>query len=123
MTEKELTEFVKEAIFVLKEELSDGYLTEQEYQNYMNLFHFAVNRVLKNHPHMQEEVNRMTEPKIVLPSMIWDQMDAEIAVRDAKIADQDAKIADQNAKIADQDAEIRRLQEQISRLSPCNPTP
>ena len=130
LTEKELTEFVKEAIFVLKEELSDEYLTEREYQDYMNLFHFAASRVLANHPQMQEEVNRMTEPLIVLPSMIWDEMDAEIAEREAKIADQDAKIADQAAKIADQaarladkDAEIQRLQELISRLSPCNPTP
>ena len=111
---------------VLKEELSDGYLTGREYQNYMNLFRFAANRVLAKHPKMQEEVNRMTEPKIILPSMIWDKMDAEIAVRDARIADQDAKIADKDAKIADQDAkladkdaEIQRLQELISRLSPC----
>ena len=100
----------------MKEELSDGYLTEREYQDYMNLFHFTANRVLTNHPQMQEEVNRMTEPLIVLPSMIWDEMDAEIAERDAKIADQ-------AARLADKDAEIQRLQELISRLSPCNPTP
>ena len=79
MTEKELTEFVKEAIFVLKEELSDGYLTEREYQNYVNLFHFAMDRVLENHPQMREETNRMTEPKIILPSMIWDEVNAKIA--------------------------------------------
>ena len=65
----------------------------------------------------------MTEPLIVLPSMIWDEMDAEIAEREARIAAQDAKIADQAARLADKDAEIQRLQELISRRSPCNPTP
>ena len=111
-----MTEFVKEAIFVLKEELSDGYLTEREYQNYVNLLHFAADRVLAKHPKMREEVNRMTEPKIILPSMIWDEVDA-------KIAGQEARIADWEAEIDDKDAEIQRLQEIISRLSPCNPTP
>lgn len=55
--------------------------------------------------------------------MIWDEMDAKIAVRDAEIANQDAKIVVQAAEIANQAVGIQRLQELISRLSPCNPTP
>ncbi|MCH5342478.1 MAG: hypothetical protein J1E64_00455 [Acetatifactor sp.] len=94
---------------ILKQELCDGYLTEREYHNYVKLFHFAANRVLAKHPQMQEEVNQMTEPLIKLPSMIMDELEAEIADRDAKIASKDA--------------EIRRLQELISQLSSCNSTP
>ena len=52
LTLNELTEFVKEVILVLKEELSDGYLTEREYHNYVRLFQFAADRVLAKHSHM-----------------------------------------------------------------------
>ena len=52
LTKKDLTEFVEEVILVLKEELSDGYLTELEYLDYVRLFHFAVDRLLAKHPHM-----------------------------------------------------------------------
>ena len=70
LTKKELTEFVEKVILVLKEELSDGYLTELEYLDYVRLFRFAADRVLARHPQMQEEVHQMTEPLIKLPSMI-----------------------------------------------------
>ena len=52
-------------------------LTEQEYQNYVTLFRFAVKRVLMRHPKLQKEVNQMTEPLIKLPSVIVEEMLAE----------------------------------------------
>ena len=97
LTEKELTEFVEEAILVLKEELFDGYLTEQEYQDYVTLFRFAVNRVLAKYSQLREEVNQMTEPLIKLPSVIVKEMLAE--------------------QLANKDAEIQRLRELVSQLS------
>ena len=124
LTIEELTEFVKEAILVLEEEYADGYLTEKEYRNYTKLFRFAADRVLAKHPQMKEEVRRMTEPLIKLPSMIEDELEAEIAKQEAVIADKKAEIAKQKAEIADQksqlaskDAEIRRLQELVAQLS------
>ena len=113
---KELTEFVENVILILKEELSDGYLSEREYHDYVRLFRFAANRVLASHPQMREEVNQMTEPLIKLPSMIIDELEA-------KLANQYAQLADRDTEIADQRAEIQRLQELVNRLSPCNPTP
>lgn len=77
VTEKELTEFLNEVIFVLKEEFYNKYLTEQEYQNCVTLFRFAVKRVLMRHPKLQKEVNQMTEPLIKLPSVIVEEMLAE----------------------------------------------
>lgn len=62
LTQKVLTEFVEEAVLVLKEEVSGGYLTELEYRDYVRLFRFAADR------------------------------DAEIADRDAQIASKDAEI-------------------------------
>ena len=138
LTQKELTEFVDEAIFVLKDELSNGYLTEREYHNYVRLFRFAADRVLARYPQMREEVNQMTEPLIKLPSMIEDELWARIEVQKAEIENQKAEIEDQKAEISDQqaiianqktqlagkdaelqskDAEIKRLQHLVAQLS------
>ena len=106
LTQKELTEFVEEAILVLKEELSEGYLTEREYRNYVRLFHFAADRMLAKYPHMREEVHQMTEPLIKLPSVIEDELRAEIA--------------EQKLQLASKDAEIRRLQELVEQYKKVN---
>ena len=103
LTQKELTEFVGEVIFVLKEELSDGYLTELEYHDYVRLFYFAVDRVLRQNPQLQEEVHQMTEPLIKLPSMIVKELETQIA--------------DQKMELADKDAEIQRLKTLVKQLS------
>ena len=145
LTEKELTEFLNEAILVLKEELYNGYLTEQEYQNYVVLFRFAVNRVLVGHLQLRKEVDQMTEPLIKLPSVIVEEMlaerlaefqtdianwqaelanqQAEIANQQAEIANQQTKIADQETQLAEKDDEIRRLRELLSQLSSDDHTP
>ena len=107
---------MENVILILNEELSDGYLTEQEYDDYVGLFQYAANKVLANHPKMRREVNRMTEPLIKLPSVIIRELEA-------KIADQAAEIADQAAEIADKDAKIQHLQELLNQRSSCNPTP
>lgn len=117
LTEKELTEFVEKVILILKEESLNGYLTEREYRNYVRLFHFAVDRVLAKHSRLREEVSRMTEPLIKLPSVIEDELHAEIAEHKSKIAGQEAQIAEQKSQLASKDAEIRRLQELVSQLS------
>lgn len=71
----------------------------------------------------------MTEPLIKLPSMILDELQAEIADQKAEIADQQALIADQKMQLADKDAEImskdaeiRRLQNLVSQFSASDPT-
>ena len=141
LTEKELTEFVEEVILVLKEELSDGYLTDWEYHNYVTLFRFAADKILAKYPQYREEVKKMTEPLIKLPSMIRDEMrvelraevkaevkaemqaelqaeianqQAEIANQQAEIANQQVEIANQRAEIANQQAKIANQQEEIS---------
>ena len=129
MTQKELTEFVEEVILVLKEELSDGYLTEREYSDYVRLFYFAANRVLEKYPQMREEVKRMTEPLIKLPSMIEDELRTRIADQEAEIAEQkmqlagkDEEIESKDAELESKDAEIQRLQKLIHQLTSGNNT-
>ena len=134
LTRKELTEFVEEAILVLKEELADGYLTELEYHDYVRLFYFAVDRVLRQHSQLREEVHRMTEPLIKLPSMIVKELQAEIADqrnafeaqlanKESEIESQKSQLADKDAEIVGKDAEIRRLQELVGQLSSGKHTP
>ena len=143
LTQKELTEFVEKAILVLKEELTDGYLTEQEYQDYVKLFQFAADRVLSKHPQMLKEVHRMTEPVIKLPSMIVAEllteerakmqaemqaeqakmqveqakMQVEQAKMQAEIEEQKVRLEKQKMQLASKDAEIQHLQELVRKLS------
>ena len=130
LTEKELTEFIEEAILALKEELSDGYLTEREYRDYVRLFRFATDKVLAKHPQMREEVNQMTRPLIKLPSMIEDELRAEIAGQKTQLADKDAELKSKDAELKSKytelkskEAEIRRLQKLVDQLSSGEHTP
>ena len=123
---------MEKAILVLKEELSDGYLTELEFRDYVRLFQMAADRVLARHPQMREEVYQMTEPMIKLPSMIENglraklraeiaEQKAEIAEQKAEIKEREAEIVEQKAEIAEKDAEIRRLQALVNQLAAGNP--
>ena len=121
LTRKELTEFVEEAILVLKEELADGYLTELEYHDYVRLFYFAVDRVLRQHLQLREEVHRMTEPLIKLPSMIVKELEAQLENKESEIESQKSQLADKDAEIMGKDAEIQRLQKLVEQLSKHTP--
>ena len=138
LTEKELTEFVEEVILVLKQELLDGYLTEREFNDYVELFWMAADRVLAKHPQMWEEVNHMTEPLIILPSMIEDELRAKLTVEYEAVyrakyeaeyaakyeaeyaakyeAEYEGILEEKDIELAEQRAEIQRLQEENRRL-------
>lgn len=88
---------------MLGKEMEEGYLTEQEYHDYIRLFKFAADRVLVKHPQLQEEVNHMTERWLKLPGEIR----AELERENVK----------QRAEIAEKVAEILRLQEMNSQLT------
>ena len=129
LTEKELTEFVEEVILVLKKELSDGYLTEREFHDYVDLFRMAADRVLAKHPQMREEVDHMVGPIIKLPSMIEDELrekliveydtkyrakyEAEYAESKAEIEEQKVEIEEQKVEIEEQKAEIEEQKVEI----------
>lgn len=84
LTKQELTEFVKEAILVLEKEMKEGYLTEQEYHDYVRLFILAADRALAKHPQLQEEVRHMTERWLKLPSEIRAELECENAEQRAE---------------------------------------
>lgn len=104
LTKKELTDFVSEVILMLKEELNHGYLTNQEFDDYINLFRLASERIFEKHPIFRKEVDLMTKPLIELPSVIQKRLRDE---NDTLLAD----LAHTNALLADKDAELARMRE------------
>ncbi len=86
---------MNEAILVLKDELCNGNLTEQEYNDYINLFRFAADKIFEKEKHSEfrEEVDRMTKPLIELPSVREKRLRAEIETLRAENAEKDAELA------------------------------
>ena len=117
MTRKELTEFVEEVILVLKRELHDKYLTETEFQDYVRLFQFAAERVLSRHPQFRKEVKQMTEPLIILPSMVEKEWKAKYenvekewkAKFDTTVTDMTRQLEELKSQLAEKDAVINDL--------------
>lgn len=113
-------------MIILENELEEGYLTQLEYDDYINLFRRAAEKILEIHADFRKEVDLMTKPMIELPSVLqkrlYDEIDslnankktliadneALAADRDALIADKDALAADRDALIADKDALIAK---------------
>ena len=109
LTKNELTAFVDKVMITLKDEVELGYLTEREYNNYVNLFRRAAENIFEKHPDFGREVDRMTKPMIELPSVLQKRLYAK---NDSLNADNEALIADNEtltAELADKNAELARM--------------
>nr|WP_305135686.1 hypothetical protein [uncultured Schaedlerella sp.] len=109
MTKNELTAFVDKVMIILKDEVEQGYLTEREYNDYVNLFRRAAENIFEKHPDFGREVDRMTKPMIELPSVLQKRLYAEI---DSLNANNEALIADNETLLADNEA----LTAELSRM-------
>ena len=120
--QNELTEYIKELIFILDEEYKNGNITNHEYKDYIGLINLAAERVFNSQQDLKEEVLNVTKSVLVLPSDLYreaeeakqlrqtlKEREAEIADKNAILADKDAKLADKDAKLADKDAIIAEL--------------
>ena len=90
-----MTGFLREIILILQDELTDGYLTRQECNDYLRLLVLASERVFFHYPKYHEEVKRMTKPLIYLPSM--------------KIMELEEKIAEMDLKLTEKEKEMKKL--------------
>lgn len=103
LTKKELTEFLDDIIVILQQDLTNGYLTQQECSDYINLLVRASEHVFYHHPNYHQEVQRMTKPLIVLPSMEIAELKESLAEKEAQfkttLAEKDAEIAELRAKL------------------------
>ena len=119
-----MTEFIGEVMIILGNELEQGYLTRREYDDYVNLFRRAAEKVFERHDHFRKEVDRMTKPIIELPSVIqkrlYEENDELIAKNKALMADNDALMADNNALLADKNALLADLADKDDLLADKN---
>lgn len=82
--ENELTNYTEAIIVVLEEEYAAGNLNDIQYNDYIKLINHAAKRIFHKHPQYYKEVAGMTEPKLILPSMILKKQ-VEEAVEEAKV--------------------------------------
>lgn len=50
LTKEELTEFINSIIFILNRELQDAFISEVEYEDYMQMVYDAASQILVHHP-------------------------------------------------------------------------
>ncbi|MCI9634673.1 MAG: hypothetical protein HFH18_15960, partial [Ruminococcus sp.] len=105
----------------LKDEVEQGYLTEQEYDDYVNLFRRAAEKIFEKHSDFRKEVDRMTKPLIELPSVLqkrlYDEIDSLNANKEALIADNEMLTADNEMLTADRDALAVELADKNAELA------
>lgn len=118
-----MTDFIREVIVILEDELKEGYLTDREFDDYVNLFRCAAEKIFQNHSNLRKEADLMTKPLIELPSVLQkrlrtenDALIADLAERDAVIADKNAELADKSAKLADKNAELADKNAELARM-------
>lgn len=131
LSKKELTDFLNEIIFILQDDLTNGYLTRMEYDDYINLLVRASEHIFNRHPKYHTEVQRMTKPLIYLPSMQFKDMEARleeqksvlakqasvIAERELSIAEKDSALAEKDSALAEKDSEIAILRAKLAALT------
>lgn len=79
-----MTNYTEAIIVVLEEEYAAGNLNDIQYNDYIKLINHAAKRIFNKHPQYYKEVAGMTEPKLILPSMILKKQ-VEEAVEEAKV--------------------------------------
>lgn len=107
--------------------------TEREFDDYINLFRSAAERIFKEEKHsvFRREVDRMTKPLIELPSVREKRLRAEIealraekstapielpSVREKRLqAEIEALRAENKATLAEKDAELARMRELLTK--------
>lgn len=116
LTKKELTAFLNEIILILQNDLTNGYLTRQECNDYINLLLHASRHIFFHYPDYHKEVQRMTKPLIYLPSMQIMDLEARIAEKDSEIAEMNSVLAEKNSDLAKKDSDLAKKDSEIASL-------
>lgn len=101
-----------------------GYLTTRECSDYLSLLVHASGHVFYHHPDLHKEVQLMTKPLIILPSMQIAELEACIAEKDSALAKKDSQLmadktalAEKDSILAEKDSEIAFLRAKLAALS------
>lgn len=116
LTKKELTEFVNEVMMILREELEEGYLTGQEYDDYINLFRRASERIFKEHKNFRKKVDEMTKPTIELPSVIQKRLRDKIELLEDEKESLESEKESLKSKNDSLMADLAAKEEELARL-------
>ena len=81
VTKKELTMFVNKIIIILKDELTENYITERQYKDYINYIRMAADQILLQHPKLHKEVTKMLTGIIPSYSDIEDQITERVTAK------------------------------------------
>ena len=122
--QKELTAFIEDIIVILQDALTNKYLTGQECNDYINLLVHASRHVFYHHPDLHKEVQRMTKPLIILPSMQITELEARITEKDFQLmanktalAEKDSQLIANKTALAEKDSEIASLRAKLAALN------
>ena len=114
LEKKELTDFIDKVILILKDELEHGYLTGREFDDYINLFRRAAEKIFEKHADFWMEVDHMTKPMIELPSVLQKRLRAENDALIADLAEKNTLLAESSALLAEKDAELVRMRQLLN---------
>lgn len=120
--------FINSIIFILNKEFQDAFISETEYEDYMQMVYDAANQILVHHPALFKEVEPMMSSVMKLPSdykrEIADLKEQLIKLPSdykREIAELKAQLiklpSDYKQEIAELKQEITELKEQLSKYS------
>lgn len=64
-----MTVFVDKVMMILENELEEGYLTKQEYDDYMNLFRRAAEKIFEKHADLADKNTLLADKDAELDRM------------------------------------------------------
>lgn len=101
VTKKELTIFVNKIIIILKDELTENYITERQYKDYINYIRMAADQIFMQNPELHKEVTEMLIPIIPSYSDMEDQITERVTAKVTR--EVTAKVTDEvTAKVTDE---------------------
>lgn len=109
----ELTEFHREIILILEQEVKDGYLTENNRKTILSLLGKSMIRVFYREESLLEEVLTLTEPILELEFEKAERLEREVEQLKREWKE---KLAEKLAeKLEEKDAEIERLKAELAK--------
>lgn len=100
LTKEELTEYVKQIIVILHNELSQGNLTENQCRQYIELINMSADQIFSHNDDLVQEVHAMTRPLIELSDDKIERLTLQLKKKDYQLQKRDSVIKSLTAELA-----------------------
>ena len=131
-SKEELTSFFDETILILEDEVTNGFITEDEKDLILDLLQKSMLRISYRNKNLCQEVYNMTEPVLRLRSdkyweavhegralqKIIDEQKAQLAYKERLLAEQDSLLAEQDNLLTDKDSLLAEYKRIYGELNP-----